>query len=100
MLSGCLYGVGLGPGDPELMTLRAARILRESDLAVAPGPWPPSTPSPARPNVERMPLWRRPRAGRSGADDAQGGAHPARIGSGGSPRAVAAVNAIAREAEC
>ena len=27
---GCLYGVGLGPGDPELMTLKAARILREA----------------------------------------------------------------------
>lgn len=28
--TGCLYGVGLGPGDPELMTLKAARILRET----------------------------------------------------------------------
>ncbi len=25
--SGTLFGVGLGPGDPELMTLKAARIL-------------------------------------------------------------------------
>src|SRR5581483_3680132 len=31
-MSGCLYGVGLGPGDPELMTLKAARILREATL--------------------------------------------------------------------
>lgn len=26
---GILYGVGVGPGDPELMTLKAVRILRE-----------------------------------------------------------------------
>jgi precorrin-2/cobalt-factor-2 C20-methyltransferase len=26
--SGTLYGVGLGPGDPELVTLKAARIVR------------------------------------------------------------------------
>lgn len=26
---GCLYGVGVGPGDVELMTLKAVRILRE-----------------------------------------------------------------------
>ncbi len=29
-MSGVLYGVGLGPGDPELMTLKAARILRDA----------------------------------------------------------------------
>ncbi|MDE3016516.1 MAG: precorrin-2 C(20)-methyltransferase [Pseudomonadota bacterium] len=29
-MTGTLYGVGLGPGDPELMTLKAARILRQA----------------------------------------------------------------------
>jgi len=27
MMGGTLYGVGIGPGDPELMTLKAARII-------------------------------------------------------------------------
>lgn len=30
-----LYGVGVGPGDPELLSLRAARVLREVDLVFA-----------------------------------------------------------------
>jgi precorrin-2/cobalt-factor-2 C20-methyltransferase len=29
---GTLYGVGVGPGDPKLMTLRAAEVLREADV--------------------------------------------------------------------
>ena len=33
-MTGILYGVGLGPGDPELMTLKAARILREAQVIV------------------------------------------------------------------
>jgi precorrin-2/cobalt-factor-2 C20-methyltransferase len=28
--AGVLFGVGLGPGDPELVTMKAARILRET----------------------------------------------------------------------
>ncbi len=31
-----LYGVGVGPGDPELVTVKAARVLGEADLVVVP----------------------------------------------------------------
>lgn len=33
---GILYGVGVGPGDPELLTLKAQRILREADVIAVP----------------------------------------------------------------
>lgn len=36
-MSGMLYGVGVGPGDPELMTLKALRILKESPIIAIPG---------------------------------------------------------------
>ncbi len=36
-MSGILYGVGVGPGDPELMTLKAARLAREADVIAVPG---------------------------------------------------------------
>ena len=31
-MTGTLYGVGLGPGDPELVTVRAARIIGNADV--------------------------------------------------------------------
>ncbi len=35
-MTGTLYGVGTGPGDPELMTLKAVRIVRECDVIAIP----------------------------------------------------------------
>jgi precorrin-2/cobalt-factor-2 C20-methyltransferase len=35
--SGTFFGVGLGPGDPELLTLKAARVLGEVDWIFLPG---------------------------------------------------------------
>lgn len=31
-MTGILYGVGLGPGDPELVTVKAARLIGEADV--------------------------------------------------------------------
>ena len=36
MSRGILYGLGVGPGDPELLTVKAARILREADVVAVP----------------------------------------------------------------
>ena len=32
MKTGTLYGVGIGPGDPRYLTLRAADVLRSADV--------------------------------------------------------------------
>ena len=34
---GIVYCVGVGPGDPELMTLKAVRMIRECDVIASPG---------------------------------------------------------------
>lgn len=36
MKKGTLYGIGVGPGDPELMTLKAVRILNQCDIVATP----------------------------------------------------------------
>lgn len=38
MTIGKLYGVGLGPGDPELVTLKAARIIGTAPVVAYPAP--------------------------------------------------------------
>ena len=34
-MTGILFGTGIGPGDPELMTLKAVRLIRENDTIAA-----------------------------------------------------------------
>ena len=36
MTAPTLVGVGMGPGDPELVTVKAVRVLREADLVLVP----------------------------------------------------------------
>ncbi len=35
-MSGKLYAIGLGPGDPELLTIKGQRLLREADVVFLP----------------------------------------------------------------
>ena len=37
-MSGRLYGIGVGPGDPELLTLKAVRLIAESPVIAYPAP--------------------------------------------------------------
>ena len=37
-MSGILYGVGVGPGDPDLLTLKAARLLAKVPVVAWPAP--------------------------------------------------------------
>ncbi|MBO4862700.1 MAG: precorrin-2 C(20)-methyltransferase [Firmicutes bacterium] len=36
-MKGIAYGVGVGPGDPELMTLKAVRLIKENRVIAVPG---------------------------------------------------------------
>ena len=42
-MKGIVYGVGVGPGDPELMTLKAVRLIRENRVICVPGDDPRET---------------------------------------------------------
>jgi len=37
-MTGIVYGVGVGPGDPELITVKAARLINSADLLAYPAP--------------------------------------------------------------
>lgn len=51
-MTGTLYGIGVGPGDPELITMKAHRILRDSYVVAYPQP--DNGPSFARSIVEHF----------------------------------------------
>ena len=42
-MKGIAYGVGVGPGDPELMTLKAVKLIRENEVIALPGKVPQET---------------------------------------------------------
>ena len=42
-MTGKLYGIGVGPGDPELLTLKALRLIKGSDVIAVPGKIPQET---------------------------------------------------------
>lgn len=42
-MAGKLYGVGVGPGDPELLTIKAFRIIKKADVIAVPGDDPRSS---------------------------------------------------------
>ncbi len=66
-----LIGVGVGPGDPELVTVKAVRVLREADVVLvpvlaAPGPGPAAAdPDPAAEPPARTPRPPTPEPGRA-----------------------------------
>jgi precorrin-2/cobalt-factor-2 C20-methyltransferase len=35
-MRGTLYGIGVGPGDPELLTIKALRLIREAEVIAVP----------------------------------------------------------------
>lgn len=42
-MAGKLFGVGVGPGDPELMTIKACRVIDECSVIAVPGKIPKET---------------------------------------------------------
>lgn len=55
-MTGTLYGIGVGPGDPELMTVKAYRRLKEADVIAYPKK---GGKAKAMPNKLSTRIWRR-----------------------------------------
>jgi precorrin-2/cobalt-factor-2 C20-methyltransferase len=78
-----LVGVGVGPGDPDLVTVKAVRVLNEADLVLVPV-------------LAEGPLADGPLTGGALADGALTGGSPGTDGGGGPGRAEATVRAHLR----
>ncbi|MPL58726.1 hypothetical protein SDC9_04268 [bioreactor metagenome] len=35
-MAGIFYGVGVGPGDPNLLNLKAVKVIQDADVMIAP----------------------------------------------------------------
>ena len=35
-MKGTFYGIGVGPGDPELLTMKAVKAIQKVDIIIAP----------------------------------------------------------------
>ena len=35
-MAGTFYGIGVGPGDPELLTMKAIKAIENADVLIAP----------------------------------------------------------------
>jgi len=67
-MSGIVYIVGAGPGDPELLTLKAARLLSEADVILYDRLAPPDSLSHAREGAELIDVGKAP-GGRGPSQD-------------------------------
>ena len=36
VMTGTVYGIGVGPGDPELLTIKAVKAIEKADIIIAP----------------------------------------------------------------
>lgn len=60
MQTGCVYLVGAGPGDPELITVKGLRLIREADVILYDGLANPELLKEARPGCECINVEKRP----------------------------------------
>ena len=62
MKTGCVYLIGAGPGDPELITVKGLRLIREADVILYDGLANPEFLKEARTGDVSVSMWKSARA--------------------------------------